>query len=200
MAGKAARRSQHERREATIEALTDAARALFARAGFAATTLDDVVAAAGVTKGALYHHFDSKHALFAAVFAREQAQLASEIVTAAAAERDPWAAFARGCRAFLDWCMDPARQRIFLLDAPGALGWEEMRRLEAGSLAMLELGLRRAMDAGRLRARPPGPLAHMLFGALCEAAMVVARAPDPTAAHADMAAELKRILAGLAER
>ena len=184
--------------EATTAALVDAARELFAHDGFAATSLDAVVARAGVTKGALYHHFASKRALFRAVHDREQQRSARTVADAAARRRDPWDAFEAGCRAFLDHTLDPGVQRIVLIDAPGALGWEAMREGERASLLMIEEGLRRAIAAGRIAKRPVEPLAVLLFGALCEAAMTIARAPDQKAALRGMWAELRRLFASLA--
>src|SRR5215203_679349 len=163
--------TQAQRTEATTGALIDAARELFAQDGFAATSLDAVVARAGVTKGALYHHFDSKRALFRAVYEREQSEQARVVAQAYARKRDPWEAFEAGSRAFLDHTLDPGVQRIVLIDAPGALGWEGMRAGEHESLRMMEEGLRRAISAGRIASRPVEPLAVLLFGALCEAAM-----------------------------
>ncbi len=103
-----------------------------------------------------------------------------------------------GCRAFLDECLDPGLQRIVLLDASAAIGWEGIRRLEAPLLEMMELAISRAAEAGRIAPRPPGPLAHFLFGAICEMAMVVARADDQKAAHREAVAEIGRVLDGLA--
>jgi AcrR family transcriptional regulator len=190
--------TQTERTEATTTALIAAARELFAEDGYAATSLDAVVAKAGVTKGALYHHFDGKRELFAAVFAAEQARISAALVAAAGRESDPWDAFEAGCRAFIEICQEPGAQRIFLLDAPTALGWETTRELESGSLALMERGLERAIEAGRIEARPVRPLAHLLFGAVCESAMVVARAPDQDAALEEALAELGRLLRSLA--
>ena len=82
-------------------------------------------------------------------------------------------------------------QRITLLDAPAALGWETIREVEAPSFQLTELGIRRAIDEGRIARRPPGPLAHLLFGALCEGAMTIARADDPAAAQRAVWAELR---------
>jgi AcrR family transcriptional regulator len=192
------RRTQEERTEATTAALVTAARELFAEDGYAATSLDAVVARAGVTKGALYHHFDSKRSLFLAVFEREQRALAGLVADAFLAKRDPWAGFEAGSRAFLEASLDPHVQRITLLDAPAALGWEAMRAAEAGTLRMMEDGLRRSIAAGRLPKRPVEPLAALLFGALCEGAMTVARAEDQAAAHRGTVAELKRLFAALA--
>ena len=95
-------------------------------------------------------------------------------------------------------CLDPDPQRIVLLDAAAAIGWEEVRRLEAPLLEMMELGIARAIEAGRIASRPPGPLATFLYGALCETAMVVARADDQKAAHRQAVGEIGRILDGLA--
>jgi AcrR family transcriptional regulator len=190
--------TQQERTEATTNALVGAARELFAEDGYAATSLDAVVAKAGLTKGALYHHFSGKRDLFAAVFAGEQTRLAEAIVAAYGTREDPWEAFEAGAAAFVEACQEPGVQRIFLLDAPSALGWETIRRLEAGSLQMMEQGIRRAIEAGSIEERPVEPLAHLLFWALCESAMVVARAPDQRKALRDSLAELHRLLGSLA--
>ena len=193
------RRTQQERTEATTTALVAAARELFAQDGFAATSLDAVVARAGVTKGALYHHFAGKRELFAAVFAGEQRRLLAELGLAYEenAERDPWTALERGCAAFLEFTQEPGVQRIFLLDATAALGWERIRELESESLALMQLGIERAVEAGQIQARPAAPLAHLLFGGICEIAMVVARSPDQRGAHREAAEELGRLLEAL---
>lgn len=198
VATKAARRTQAERTEATTAALVDAARELFARDGYDATSLDAVAARANMTKGAVYHHFDGKRQLFEAVFTREVEQLATPLVEAYARKKDPWDAFKAGCRAFLDECLDPDLQRIVLLDALAAIGWEHVRRLERPLLDMMQLGISRAAEAGRIASRPPAPLAHFLYGALCETAMIVARADDQKAAHRQAVSEINRILDGLA--
>ncbi|MGE2721633.1 TetR/AcrR family transcriptional regulator [Mycolicibacterium celeriflavum] len=197
----ATRRTQAERTEATTSALIDAARALFAADGYEATSLDAVAARARVTKGAVYHHFEGKRRLFEAVFTREVERMAVPLAEAYqrayARKKDPWDAFGTGCRAFLDECLEPGVQRIVLLDAFTALGWEEMRRLETPLLDMMEVAIARAIDAGLIAKRPPGPLAHFLFGALCETAMIVARATDQRSAHRQAVTELGRILGGL---
>jgi AcrR family transcriptional regulator len=194
-----AARTQAERRTATTGALIDAARALFARDGFAATSVDAVAARANVTKGAVYHHFSGKGELFEAVFAREVANLTETLATVYARKTDPWDAFAASCRAFLEDCLEPGRQRIVLLDAFGAIGWEAMRKLEAPLLDAMQVAITRAVQAGRIPPRPAGPLARFLFGALCETAMAVARAENQNSAHRAAVAELGRIMAALAE-
>jgi AcrR family transcriptional regulator len=198
VATRAARRTQAERTEATTAALVDAARELFARDGYDATSLDAVAARANVTKGAVYHHFDGKRQLFEAVFTREVEQLATPLVDAYARKKDPWEAFKAGCRAFLDECLDQDLQRIVLLDALAAIGWEQVRRLESPLLDMMQVGIAQAAEAGRIAPRPPAPLAHFLYGALCETAMIVARADDQKAAHRQAVSEINRILDGLA--
>jgi AcrR family transcriptional regulator len=189
-------RSQSERTEATTSALITAARELFAANGYAATSLGAVVAKAGVTKGALYHHFSGKRGLFAAVFAAEQAKISAALIAAARDESDPLDAFAAGCRAFFYACQDPGTERILLVEAPTALGWEVTRQLESGSLRLIEQGIARAIGAGRIEPRSVRPLAHLLFGAVCESAMMVTKADDQETAIKEALDELTRMLLG----
>jgi AcrR family transcriptional regulator len=198
VATKSTRRTQAERTEATTAALVDAARELFARDGYDATSLDAVAASANVTKGAVYHHFEGKRQLFEAVFQCEVERMVTPLAAAYARKKDPWDAFKASCQAFLDESLDPGVQRIVLLDAHAAIGWEGIRRLEAPLLGMMEVAISRAAEAGRISRRPPGPLANFLFGAICELAMVVARADDQKAAHRQAAGEIGRVLDGLA--
>ncbi|ORB68692.1 TetR family transcriptional regulator [Mycolicibacterium tusciae] len=193
-----ARRTQAERTEATTAALVEAARELFARDGYDAISLDAVAAGAGVTKGAVYHHFAGKRQLFEAVFSREIEHVTAPLVAAYSRKKDPWDAFKAASAAFLDECLDPGVQRIVLLDAPAAIGWDGIRRLEAPLLDLMELAISRAVDAGRIERRPPGPLAHFLFGATCEVAMIVARADDQKTAQRQAVAEIGRVLDSLA--
>jgi AcrR family transcriptional regulator len=190
--------TQAERRAATTAALVAAARELFAADGYAATSLDAVAAKAGVTKGAVYHHFAGKRELFEAVLERELVALTESLAGVYARRRDPWKGLEAGCLAFLDACLEPGLQRIMLLDAFAALGWERIRELEAGLLGAMELAIQQAIDAGRIESRPAAPLANFLYGALCELAMVVARADDQRAAERAAVAEVRRVMAGLA--
>ena len=194
---KQARRTQAERTEATTTALVDAARELFAQDGYAATSLDAVAAKARVTKGAVYHHFEGKQQLFEAVFAREVERIAALMPGVYASKRDPWDAFEACCRAFLEECLEPGLQRIMLLDALAAMGWEGVRRMEAPMLEMMEVAIGRAVEAGRIAPRPAGPLAVFLYGALCETSMSVARADNQKAAHRKAITELGHVLSGL---
>lgn len=189
------RRSQPERSEATTRALVESARELFASEGYSDTQLDDVVRAAGVTKGALYHHFRGKADLFRAVFEHEQRRLAKVVSDAYHRQRDPWKGFAAGCRALLEAQLEPGLQRITLLDAPAVLGWEQMR--EIGSRYCLELvkkGLEEAIAAGQIAPRPIDPIAHLVVGAVSEGSMMVARADDQRAAARRLLTELHTLL------
>jgi AcrR family transcriptional regulator len=194
---KQARRTQAERTEATTTALVDAARELFAQDGYAATSLDAVAAKARVTKGAVYHHFQGKQQLFEAVFAREVDRLCTVMPAVYASKRDPWDAFEACCRAFLEECLEPGLQRIMLLDALAAMGWEGVRRLEAPMMELMEVAIARAVEAGRIAPRPAAPLAVFLYGALCETSMNVARAHNQKAAHRRALTELSHVLHGL---
>ncbi len=191
-------RTQKERSEATTSELLDVARRLFAADGYAATSLDDVVRGAGVTKGALYHHFGGKRDLFLAVYEREQQRLAAASLEAFARRKDPWEGFLAGCRAFFEASLDPGVQRITLLDAPAVLGWETIREVEGRyALVQLHQGIEALIEEGLLAPRPVAPLANLLFGAMCEGAMMVARAPDQRAATREVLGELRAMLEAL---
>jgi AcrR family transcriptional regulator len=192
-------RTQRERSEATTSDLIRAARELFATRGYVETSLDEVVRDAGLTKGALYHHFAGKRELFRAVFEREQETLTPAIDEAFVRSENPWEGFFAGCRAFLEACQDPAVQRIALLDAPAVLGFGELREIQSRhALARIRRGLEMAMDEGYIARRPVEPLAHLLFGAMCEGAMLVARADKPDAEARRVLRELAELLAGVA--
>jgi AcrR family transcriptional regulator len=194
------KRTQAERSAATRTALLAAARPLFAARGYAGVGTEELVRAAGVTRGALYHQFAGKEELFAAVFEQVEAELAAGI--GALLERggaeDPAGALRAGVGAWLDAVDDPEIQRIVLIDAPAVLGWDRWREVAlryAGG--MVEAVLRAAMDAGQLAERPVEPLAHVLLGALDEAALYVAQAADRASARAAVEDTLGAMLAGL---
>jgi AcrR family transcriptional regulator len=176
-----------------------AARELFAKDGYAATSLDAIAAAAGLTKGAVYHHFPNKREVFRAVYARERARVGEIETTAYRRKRDPWDGFVAACVAFLEASADPGVQRITLLDAPSALGWQTMHEMfELDAFAAMRWALQSAMDAGRLSPRPVEPLVHLLHGAICEAAMEIARASDQKRALREATRELRRLLEAVA--
>ncbi len=122
---------QVENSAATRAALIKIARKLFADRGYADTATEEVVRRARVTRGALYHHFKDKQDLFKAVLLEEEKRLAAATTAVAARQSDPWRALAAGCDAFLSECLNPAVQRIVLIDAPAVLGWEAYRQIDA---------------------------------------------------------------------
>ncbi|WP_436772716.1 helix-turn-helix domain-containing protein [Yinghuangia sp. YIM S09857] len=195
------RRTQQERSGTTTAELLAAARALFAADGYAATSLDAVCERAGVSKGALYHHFRNKEALFHAVYAAEEAKIADAVAAAylKVHERDRWDAVFEGCKAYLMMCIDPGVQRITLRDAPGALGVEAVDEVTELCVKQMRIGVSRAIDAGRIAPRPVEPLARMLFGGLSEAARTIGRADDPKRAQREALAELRRLFDAVAE-
>ncbi|MEU9857885.1 helix-turn-helix domain-containing protein [Streptomyces sp. NPDC047974] len=176
-----ARRSQQERSSATTGQLLTAARRLFASDGYAAASLDAICSDAKVTKGAFYHHFKNKEQLFRAVYEREQQDLSAAIAERYSHYSDPKEALFQGIREFLVSSMEPSTQRITLIDAPGALGWEAMHEIRTGCRRMLFYGVSRALGNGRLSRHETESLTSMIYGAQCEAAMAVAHADDPDA-------------------
>lgn len=195
-----ARRSQAERSEATRHALIEAARGLFAERGYADVGTEEIVRAAGVTRGALYHHFDGKRELFEAVYERVEAGLAERIATGAlgANAGTPLEAMRAGAAMFLQACTEPEVQRIALLDGPSVLGWDRWREIGAEhGLGLIEASLQAAIEAGAIARQPVRPLAHVLMGALDEAAMLVARAEDPERMRAEAGQTLDTLLAAL---
>jgi AcrR family transcriptional regulator len=189
---------QEENSAATRSALLKVARKLFAERGYAETATEEVVRRARVTRGALYHHFRDKQDLFKAVLHEEQLKLASSIKTVALRESDPWRALIAGCHAFLDACLDSAVQQIVLIDAPAVLGWEGWRETDASYyLAGVKAAIQAAIDARLIPAQAVDPLAHIILGALNEAAMLIAHADDEEAARRDVSAIVDRLLAGI---
>jgi AcrR family transcriptional regulator len=194
------KRTQAERTETTREALIEAARALFAEHGYAGVGTEEIVRAAGVTRGALYHHFDGKRDLFEAVYERIEVELAQRIANGAlgSGATEPLAAMRAGAEMFLQAATEPEAQRIVLLDGPSVLGWDRWREIAAEhGLGLIEATLKVAIEAGAIAEQPVRPLAHVLMGALDEAAMLVARAEDPELMRAEVGRTLDALLAGL---
>jgi AcrR family transcriptional regulator len=192
-------RTKAEQREATTAALIDAARALFAERGYAGVGTEEIVQKAGVTRGALYHHFKGgKEDLFRAVLVQVSAETTQRVIAAASTTDDPWEELVIGTDAFLDACTRPEVQRIMLIDGPSVLGWDMWREADGNvALGLLEAAITHAMNSGRMVRQPPRPLAHVLLGAIDEAAMVVARADDQDVARDEMSRTLRRLLEGL---
>jgi AcrR family transcriptional regulator len=196
--GGSGQRSQAERSQGTREALIAAARNLFGERGYAAVGTEEIVRAAGVTRGALYHHFRGKRELLEAVYEQVEGEITQRIADGALSGSDPLEAMRAGAAEFLEHTLDPEVQRIVLLDAPAVLGWDRWREIAAGyGLGLIEASLQAAMDSGQIAKQPVKPLAHVLMGALDEAAMLVARAEDPDSARAEVGETLNSLLDGL---
>ena len=172
-----------EKGKATRDRLIQAGRALFGEHGYEGTSIGAILDAAGVTRGSLYHHFETKEALFDAVLDRVVAEIADTAAKAARAAPDPVSSLRAGFAAWLRMAMDPSVQRIALLDPPAVVGWTRWRQIdEQHILGGLRASMRRIADQGRL---PPGDVdlfTHMLLAAVNEAALLIARAEDPEAA------------------
>lgn len=186
-----------QQREQTRRTLLREGRRLFATRGYGAVGLAEIVGAAGVTKGALYHHFDGKAALFRAVLAEVQQQVGETVAATAQAQDDPWAQLTAGCQAFLVASTAPDVQRIMLVDGPAVLGWNQWRALdEAASARHLADALATLIEAGTIAPQPVAPLTHLLSGAMNEAALWLAGSTEP-ADLADTTAALSQMLAAL---
>jgi AcrR family transcriptional regulator len=200
----------------TRQALVDAARALFTEQGFAATGTEEIVAAARVTRGALYHHFQDKTDLFRAVMEQVAREVAEHLIEAElsrpaapgapvvpgasqAPSADAWDEVRDGLRAFLDLCVvTDDFQRIVLVEGPAVLGpeaWDELVARHGSNL--LAVWLTRAVEQGRIVPLPIPPLTRLLIAMISESSLYIARADDRPAARAEMGAVLARFLTGL---
>src|SRR5882672_1093225 len=164
----------------TRQALEKVARELFESRGFAAVSAEEIVAEADVTRGALYHHYDGKEGLFEAVVDCVMREVHAKLAAEAAGPSDPLQALEHGIGVFLKVCTESNVQRILLVDAPAVLGWPKWREMDARyGFGLVKQALAGAMQAGLLRRQDVDLLAHVLLGALTEAAMVIARSQNP---------------------
>ena len=183
---------------ATRGQLIEVATGLFADHGYEGTSVEAVLTAAGVSRGALYHHFAGKEALFTAVLEAVSERVTAEVTEAIRDYTDPVDALRTGALAWIDLAGDPVIQRIMLVDAPSVLGWEQWRAMDEGrTVAATRAMLQAVSDTGRLQAELVGPFAHMILAALDEAAMVIARAPDSRVAVAEERQAVEEFLARL---
>ena len=197
MEGKPLRERQAE---ATRQLLVSVARRLFAEQGYADTSVEEIIRSAGVARGALYHHFPGKDALFRAVYEAVQADTAARIVTAAMGATDPWQGVRAGLSAFLDACLEPEFRRIVVLDSVAVLqqgAWE-------GGIEYIELPMLRQVLTPLLQTYLPGlgadALAHVTLGGLYGAALYIARSADPKAAQKEVDGVLDALVTGLRAR
>jgi AcrR family transcriptional regulator len=188
--------TQAERTESTRAALIAAGRELFGTRGYAAVGTTELVAAAGVTRGALYHHFRDKRDLFRAVMVATEQAFVMEVGGSIVGIERPGDQLAAALDATLDACTDPVLARISFIDGPAVLGFEDWRAvIEESSLGLLVLMLQNAMEAGDLRRTAPEPLAQLLLGALNEAGREIAAGGDRDAVGGALSALLQGLRA-----
>ena len=177
---------------------------MFAEGGYHATAAGEVVGRAGLTRGAMYHHFEDKRDLFRAVVEEVEAEVDGIILAEARRALEEtssqWEAFRAGHRAYLDACLRPEVRRVLLVDGPAVLGWEEWHEIDAAhAVRQIQAGLEAMMEGGMMEPGPTGPLAHLLHGAVLEAALYVAGCEDPASARDEVWDGLERLLKGLLE-
>ncbi|HEY3879509.1 MAG TPA: TetR/AcrR family transcriptional regulator [Trebonia sp.] len=181
---------------ATRGQLVGVATGLFAEHGYDGTSIEAVLSAAGVSRGALYHHFAGKEALFEAVVVDVSSRVTTELTEAVSGCTDPVDAMRTAALAWIDLAAgDPVVQRVVLVDAPSVLGWERWRTMDDGrTLGAMRMMLQAVSDSGRLASELVVPFAHMILAALDEITLVIARAADPAAAVAEGRAAVEEML------
>jgi AcrR family transcriptional regulator len=190
--------TQAERRAATRAAILNAGRLLFGERGFAATTMDDIAEQARVAKGAVYHHFATKEAVFEAVFDQIARNLVQDIDRAARHEKDVLAAMVAGTQHYFAACAKGPTGQIILRDGPAVLGWERWREIDAEHFGgKIPRALAAAMDAGLIARQPIEPLARLLLGAVTEAAVACAGRSDVLKAGNEYTRAFKSLLEAL---
>lgn len=195
-----ARGRKAEQSDRTRATLVSVARTLFAEAGYAGTSTEEVVQRAGVTRGALYHHFRDKRELFEAVFVDIQAETRQHIRAASNTKTERWDRFRAGFDEYLNRSMDPATQRITLIDAPAVLGWDRRRELDY-TLDMLQNAISAMQEEGVVSSLlPADELAHLLRGVANEASHMIVSAADAPAERRRVGEALAAILEGLRAR
>ncbi|WAL65199.1 TetR/AcrR family transcriptional regulator [Amycolatopsis cynarae] len=195
------RRTQQDRSNSTKTALVAAARELFASRGYQAVPADEIVRAAGVTRGALYHHYADKQGLFRAVVEELEREVTAEVEAAFQDAPDAVSGMGVALSVFLDACLREEIRQISLTDAPAVLGWGVWREIEAEyGLGLLIRVLAQAVEEGRVVPQPVPALAQLALSAVMEGARMIAEADDPAAARADVQQVLGHWFASLVAR
>ncbi|WP_394621877.1 TetR/AcrR family transcriptional regulator [Lentzea sp. JNUCC 0626] len=193
------RRSEYS--ESTRQALVDSAVDLFTKRGYAGTSLDEVVKRARVTKGALYHHFSGKQALFEAAFAQVETKSITSLTALITADGDAWETAVAGLRAYVRKCLEPEYQRIIVHEAPVVMGWERWREAEEQfSFGLLRTAVQLLVDAGEIEEAPVEIMARLLFGALSAGASTIASSSDPKRTGREVERAILRVLEGLRKK
>jgi len=186
--------SQAQRRATTIAAITRAAGELFAAHGFAATSIDDIARRAGVAKGAVYHHFESKEQIFARVFEQMTAALAAEVAATAAAGKSILDSFELGTLKYLTSISGDKCRQVLLIDGPAVLGWGKWREIDARHFGGTMQGPAKTTLRGRASLREIAAIRHLLAGAVAEAALVCATSDHRLRDARDLTSALRKML------
>ncbi len=190
-----------EQREITVKKLIHIATEEFASKGYARASTEAIVQKACLTRGALYHHFKNKAGLFFAVFEAAQEEIGRRVEKSAGKSEDPWDQLIFGCRAFLEASSDPTLQQIVVIDGPAVLKWETVRQidltLEQGSLSLLKECIKELIGQKIVQPLPFEALAHLLSGAMDEAAVWIAQSANPQKALVQAQTTLELLLASL---
>ena len=184
--------------EATRNLLIEVARKNFTEHGYAGTSIDDVIQQAGVARGALYHHFPGKEALFRAVYEEVEGEVVARVMAAAASESSPWDAVRAGLSAFLDACLEPGFRRIVVLDSVSVLQAEVLELgIDPVELPMLRTVLTPLLGTTAFGGIAIESLTYVALGGLYGASLYIARASDPYAARAEVDLVLDTLISGL---
>lgn len=182
----------------TAAHLVAIARKFFRTRGYSNTALEDIVQEAGVTRGALYHHFGGKKGLFVAVFDDVQADIANRLIEVDKSDLSIWDRFISCNRVFIEACLDSELQKIVLIDAPAVLGWDTWRKIdEEKTLGILRSHLKELIDKGIIKPLPIEPLTHAISGANNEVLLWIAESPDPKKAFKEAWSAINALLLSL---
>ncbi|MBB1616701.1 TetR family transcriptional regulator [Pseudomonas sp. UMC65] len=181
--------------EQTRARLIASARQAFARLGYAKTSMDDLTAEAGLTRGALYHHFGDKQGLLAAVVEQIDSEMDERLEAISEAASDPWQGFAQRCRAYLEMAQEAEIRRIVLQDARAVLG--QRQPAEEHCIDSLSRRLQALVEAGLITPAPSQALARLINGSLVDAALWIAAAEQPGQRLQQALQALELLLRGL---
>ena len=190
-----------EQSAVTRQSIVEGATRLFSTRGFSATSIEAVLEECGISRGALYHHFTNKEALFEASFEALEAHIVQKLMALAGGSGNPISVLYAGCDAWIDMAQDPRIRQMAFIDAPSVLGWEKWREIESRyGFGLLKAGLVAANTKGAIPEPMVDTFSHILLAALNEVGMMVARAANPTTATNSGKSAVRDLLTKILER